>query len=73
MEMVTEPSILFLDEPSSGLDAFNAYKVVMEERKGMVVRGKHVARMMCHTPLCSALAWAFRVTWGVQIRATRPI
>ncbi|KAG2499376.1 hypothetical protein HYH03_002951 [Edaphochlamys debaryana] len=28
MEMVTEPAVLFLDEPSSGLDAFNAFKVV---------------------------------------------
>lgn len=37
MEMVTEPSILFLDEPSSGLDAFNAYKVV------------HILRGMAHT------------------------
>ncbi len=27
MEMVTEPAILFLDEPSSGLDSFTAFKV----------------------------------------------
>ncbi|KAG2442858.1 hypothetical protein HXX76_002937 [Chlamydomonas incerta] len=45
MEMVTEPAILFLDEPSSGLDSFTAFKVV------------HILRSVAHlhgrTVVCS--------------------
>ncbi len=50
MEMVTEPSILFLDEPSSGLDAFNAFKVMREEDRGaagVVCRSVGVLRYFC--------------------------
>ncbi|PNH12086.1 ABC transporter G family member 1, partial [Tetrabaena socialis] len=49
MEMVTEPSILFLDEPSSGLDAFNAFKVVHILRS---VAHRHRRTVVCtiHQP-----------------------
>ncbi|PNW85044.1 hypothetical protein CHLRE_03g169300v5 [Chlamydomonas reinhardtii] len=45
MEMVTEPAVLFLDESSSGLDSFTAFKVV------------HILRSVAHlhgrTVVCS--------------------
>ncbi|KXZ56662.1 hypothetical protein GPECTOR_1g597 [Gonium pectorale] len=49
IEMVTEPAILFLDEPSSGLDAFNAFKVVHILRS---VAHRHGRTILCtiHQP-----------------------
>lgn len=48
LELISEPNILFLDEPISGLDAYNAYNI-MSILKNLVKNGKSVVAVI-HQP-----------------------
>ena len=49
IELVTEPSLLFLDEPSSGLDAFTCLSI-LETIKQVAVERKCTVLMTIHQP-----------------------
>ncbi|KAL3895831.1 MAG: hypothetical protein SGCHY_004460 [Lobulomycetales sp.] len=49
IELVTDPGIIFMDEPSSGLDAFNALNTI-EIVKSLVVARRKMVLMTIHQP-----------------------
>ncbi|KAJ3119576.1 hypothetical protein HK100_000246 [Physocladia obscura] len=55
VELVTEPGILLLDEPSSGLDSFNAHAVIETLHNLAHVHGKTVV-LTCHQPRSDTFA-----------------
>jgi ABC-type multidrug transport system ATPase subunit/ABC-type multidrug transport system permease subunit len=49
MELITDPAILFLDEPTTGLDAFNSY-VVMDRLKRVASEQQRTIVCCVHQP-----------------------